>query len=412
MEGTCFDATEALNATIAALRSELAAATAPSDALAEPDECSNSAVDYNMALHTGAVFIVMAASVLGVVSVLAGKRNSALRVSPFVVALGKTAGTGIVLSCALIHMLLPSNESLASPCVPSAFNEGYPAYGYLIAMLSALAMQTIEMCSSSSSFSSSANHSKAPSLRSAADSSSDAAVAPKPLPLTDLPTADSSNAAAVDAPKPLPLAALPTSGSSLGPDACVPLAEPSSSAVVLHVHDDSASPPSGASTSFFSLVSAEFSFTVHSLFIGLAIGIVADDELKALLVALCFHQFFEGVSLGARLSESSLSLTMEVVMCLIFAMAAPIGIGAGVGLMSSGGINTSGGTFLLVQGIFDAICAGILLHIGFHMIIQDFPADVARVVRGSGKHATAKRVAMFAALWGGAGAMAFIGKYI
>jgi zinc transporter ZupT len=162
--------------------------------------------------------------------------------------------------------------------------------------------------------------------------------------------------------------------------------------------------------SILSLLAAEFGFTLHSLFIGLAVGVVADADLNALLVALCFHQFFEGVALGARLVDSSLSSSQDNALALIFTVSAPIGIGCGVGLMSSGGINTNGQTFSLVQGIFDAICAGILLHIGFNLTINEFPKDVARFKEG--KHSTLNCTLMYLALWSGAGIMAFIGKYL
>jgi len=95
---------------------------------------------------------------------------------------------------------------------------------------------------------------------------------------------------------------------------------------------------------------------------------------------------------------------------MLFSVSAPIGIGCGVGLVSSGGINTNGQTFALVQGTFDAICAGILLHIGFHLIINEFPEDVKKV-KGE-RFGIPKALMMYAALWSGAGLMAFIGKFL
>ncbi len=38
-------------------------------------------------------------------------------------------GTGVVLACALVHMLQPSSQSLTSPCVPWEFNTDSNAYG-------------------------------------------------------------------------------------------------------------------------------------------------------------------------------------------------------------------------------------------------------------------------------------------
>ena len=54
-------------------------------------------------------------------------------------------GTGVVLACALVHMLQPSAQSLTSVCVPTEFNTDYPAYAFLFAMLAALVMQFVEV---------------------------------------------------------------------------------------------------------------------------------------------------------------------------------------------------------------------------------------------------------------------------
>ena len=73
------------------------------------DPCANDPSEsYNTPLHIGAVFIILVSSTLGVTIVLAGKSCPALRMSPLFIALGKTLGTGIILACALIHMLQPS----------------------------------------------------------------------------------------------------------------------------------------------------------------------------------------------------------------------------------------------------------------------------------------------------------------
>ena len=134
---SCEDELRNLNATIALLQSELDAATV--------DPCANPQISYGFGLHLATVFIILAASLLGVLSTLVGKHVACLRLSLFVTALGKTTGTGIVLACALVHMLQPSNQSLTSPCVPTAFNSDYTAYAYLYCLLAALAMQTIEV---------------------------------------------------------------------------------------------------------------------------------------------------------------------------------------------------------------------------------------------------------------------------
>jgi zinc transporter 1/2/3 len=371
----CVDAVALLNETVAGLaetitnltetaagliveRDEAIAALAEASVVEDP--CAASSYSYDLPFHIGAVFIVLAVSAAGVLLVVAGKYWKPLRMSPLAIALGKTMGTGIVLACALIHMLLPANEALTSECAPTAFNTDYEAYGYLFALLTALLLQSIDTLIM-----------RLPN--SAKPISSDV-----PCTEVDCPSERLSEAVSVAPP-----------GSAHA-----------------HAHE----------VSLLATMSAEFGFTIHSLFVGLAVGIVSDDELKALLVALCFHQFFEGVALGARLIDKASNLTTPAIILLtaIFAISAPIGIGTGVGVMSAEGLNVNGVAFLLTAGTFDAICAGLLLQIGFSMLINDFPADLASVAppKGGDKYTTAKVTAMFVALWAGAGVMAFIGKYL
>ena len=387
-----------MNATIAALEAQLAAAgpTAP-----DPDPCANTLEGtYSFPMHIGSAFIILLSSCLGVASVLLGKRHAALRMPPLCIALGKTFGTGIVLACALVHMLQPSVVSLTGPCVPASISTDYPAYSYLIAMLAAVAVQTIEMLAKDFQLSAKPvaivctaedceheNLAASDPKQSAHDKRVASAFPAEVRQLEALPQAGGEGGSA--------------SSSSPGSDQSFSSAPPGQP----HAHK---SPPQH---SILSLLAAEFGFTLHSLFIGLAVGVVADADLNALLVALAFHQFFEGVALGARLADSPLSFSQDNALALIFSVSAPIGIGCGVGLMSSGGINTNGQTFSMVQGIFDAICAGILLHIGFNLTINEFPKDVARL-KEDRKHSSLHCTLMYLALWGGGGIMAFFGKYL
>jgi zinc transporter 1/2/3 len=90
-------------------------------------------LNYGVGLHVGAVFIILVASALGV----AFKK---LGIHPFIVIIGKCAGAGVILAVSLVHMLLPANDSLTSPCAPVVFNTDYGAYAFLFAMIAAILM--------------------------------------------------------------------------------------------------------------------------------------------------------------------------------------------------------------------------------------------------------------------------------
>jgi zinc transporter 1/2/3 len=60
----------------------------------------------------------------------------------------------------------------------------------------------------------------------------------------------------------------------------------------------------------------------------------------------------------------------------------------------------------------DAICAGILLYVGFILLFLDFPRDMKRATGSRAKRPLLKALAMYMVLWVGAGLMAFIGRYL
>lgn len=341
--------------------------------------------DWSVPMHVGAIFIVLVVSFLGIATTLIGDTFPKLRLSAYVLSLFKTFGTGIILSCAMVHMLQPAVVSFASPCLPqSVFGEdGYPAYAYAASLAAVLFMQLLDMILASRC---------GPHASQVKDSETGTSAPLLPLPLAQV--ADS-----------------PVQARSVLVDA----------------------------------FSAEFSITVHSIFVGLAVGVVSDEELAGLLVALSFHQFFEGIALGARLCKAPLSLAFRYFLACVFAIAAPAGLAAAVGVMANSVMNTAGETFLLVQGTFDALCSGLLLHVGFSLLLKDFPADVEKLQAvgsseleathsGTSKESrespaaasatgtpaptgskcalTCKRISMHAALWVGAVLMALIGKYL
>jgi zinc transporter 1/2/3 len=116
------------------------------------------------------------------------------------------------------------------------------------------------------------------------------------------------------------------------------------------------------------------------------------------------------VALGARMTEAGLpSWWHEAALVAVFSLAAPLGVAIGVGVTTS--LNTSGMSFLLIQGTFDGVCAGLLLYLGFVLLLLDFPRDVREYVTGKAG-AAMRMAALFSSLWLGAGLMAAIGKWL
>jgi len=304
------------------------------------------------------------------------------RVHPYFIILGKCTGVGVVLACALVHMIQPSNASLTSPCVPYEFNTDYTAYAFLFAMLAALFMQFLDFVLLEYVTSIHAKNHDVEDLEE---------VKKKP----DLTSSEGD------------CAKIPSTPSDVALESPIPGRARHNSGHTHHVHSILLEPGMEKRISAYML---EFSVAVHSVFIGLENGVVDESRLKGLLVALCFHQFFEGVALGARLADANLkSHIQEFFLAAIFSIAAPLGIVVGVVVTST--LNPNGQTFLLIQGTFDGVCGGILLYIGFILLLKDFPEDMKRYCNDS-PNKNLMRAGMFWALWTGAGLMAFIGKYL
>jgi zinc transporter 1/2/3 len=330
----------------------------------DEDPCAEAVpANFDLSLHIASFFIILTASSLGVAFPLVAKNNKKLNINHYSIILGKCAGTGVILACALVHMIQPSNAALTSECVPTTFNTVYPAFAYLFALIAALAMHFLEFILSSY-FIGDCNLEEIERVNKEAhnvDDSHEFGDEEKDQKVNDSHQLASS------------LEQTRLNAKQL------------SEAYML-----------------------EFGVSVHSIFIGLAVGVTDKDGLAALLVALVFHQAFEGVALGSRLSDTTLGIWNEVFLGAIFALSAPVGIAIGTGVYKT--LNTNDGTFLLVQGVFDGICGGILLYTGFTFLLQDFPSDMELYCRG--KHGRLMKAGMFIFLWVFAGLMALIGMFL
>ncbi|PNY23711.1 Zinc-regulated transporter 1 [Tolypocladium capitatum] len=150
----------------------------------------------------------------------------------------------------------------------------------------------------------------------------------------------------------------------------------------------------------------EFGVIFHSVIIGLNLG-VAGDEFSTLYPVLVFHQSFEGLGIGARLSVIPFPARrrwMPWALCLAYGLTTPISIAIGLGLHST--YNGASYTASVVSGVLDSISAGILIYTGLvEMLARDFIFNPNRTD-------SKKRLAlMLVSLYLGAAIMALLGKW-
>ncbi|PYH44568.1 ZIP zinc/iron transport family [Aspergillus saccharolyticus JOP 1030-1] len=149
----------------------------------------------------------------------------------------------------------------------------------------------------------------------------------------------------------------------------------------------------------------EFGVIFHSVIIGLNLGVVG-DEFSTLYPVLVFHQSFEGLGIGARMSAIPFrkGSWLPWVLCALYGLTTPISVAIGLGLRTT--YNSGSYTANVVSGVLDAISAGILIYTGLvELLARDFLFDPHRTQ--DNKRLTFMVVCMLF----GAGIMALIGKW-
>lgn len=124
-----------------------------------------------------------------------------------------------------------------------------------------------------------------------------------------------------------------------------------------------------------SIYAMEFSIAMHSVIIGVDIGLLSSSSelvtLVSLMIAISFHQFVEGFSVGTSLSSDTghtLGNTKIMVFIFIFAVTVPLGII--VGICTSELEETD--TDVIAKGAANAVAAGTLIYISLAEMISEY----------------------------------------
>ncbi|KAK5175748.1 uncharacterized protein LTR77_000887 [Saxophila tyrrhenica] len=117
----------------------------------------------------------------------------------------------------------------------------------------------------------------------------------------------------------------------------------------------------------------EFGVIFHSVIIGLTLG-TAGEEFPSLYPVIVFHQAFEGLGIGARLSAIPFPRKlrwMPWTLCAAYGLTTPIAIAIALGVRTT--YNAGSFTASVVSGVLDSTSAGILIYTGFvELIARDF----------------------------------------
>ena len=150
----------------------------------------------------------------------------------------------------------------------------------------------------------------------------------------------------------------------------------------------------------------EFGVIFHSVIIGLTLA-TAGSEFAALYPVIVFHQSFEGLGIGARLSAIPFPRRlrwMPWALCSAYGLTTPIAIAIGLGVRTT--YNAGSFTANIVSGVLDSTSAGILIYTGFvELIARDFLFNPDR------PNDDRQLAFMVVTLFLGAGIMALLGKW-
>ncbi|KAK4550238.1 hypothetical protein LTR36_003205 [Oleoguttula mirabilis] len=392
---------------------------------------------YNTSLHVAALFQILLLSTLACSFPVIVRRFPRLPIPNYALFLSRHFGTGVLIATAFVHLLPTAFVSLTDPCLPRFWNEVYPAMAGFIAMVGVMAVVGIEMVFATKG----AGHSHAldleqlrgesgggsgqmrrpeasrsesykafrqgamgrevgdydegedavasQSLRSPALSDATDATGSlnKPLP-PEPPFEDDDDLDldeldyAVDDTQPLNGTAHPKHQPSANGRA-----RPTHYSRQVSFADTPAHTRSLTTTNaseqraVLQCLLLEAGILFHSVFIGMALSVSTGPAFIVLLIAISFHQTFEGLALGSRIaaiSSFSTSSPKPWLMSVMYGVTTPLGQAIGLAVHTLYDPASQFG--LLTVGIVNAISSGLLLYAGLvQLLAEDFLSDQSYV---------------------------------
>jgi zinc transporter 1/2/3 len=287
-------------------------------------------------------------------------------------------------------MLTPAVEKLSSECLPASWTESYGPWAFLFVVASILGMQLIDYVVEGA-------YKAAMARRDAADSTPPGAI---------LSVHASRH---VLAPPPGGGGDEETGGATAGEQCAVH----GGGCKSLLPHSPGGSPAAGSAAPapavdrslVVGVYLMEAGIALHSVLIGVSLGVASGSAFVTLLIALSFHQAFEGFAIGSAAVDAGLPHRRALALGALYAVATPVGIAVGIGARLSYRANAAAA--LLTEGVLDSVSAGILIYVGLVELVNPLMTQSVwlRAQRWY------MQVLSFLFLYAGAGAMAVIGKW-
>ncbi|KAK0560636.1 high-affinity Zn(2+) transporter zrt1 [Tilletia horrida] len=118
----------------------------------------------------------------------------------------------------------------------------------------------------------------------------------------------------------------------------------------------------------YEVLALEAGIIFHSIIIGVSVGTSGGPGWRAFLIAIAFHQFCEGVALASRIALlPTTGMVAKILMYAAFVVTTPVGTAIGVGVRQT--FNGNDRDTLLAIGTLNSISAGILIYAALVQII-------------------------------------------
>ncbi|KAK3076875.1 hypothetical protein LTS18_011762 [Coniosporium uncinatum] len=145
----------------------------------------------------------------------------------------------------------------------------------------------------------------------------------------------------------------------------------------------------------------------HSIFIGMALSVSIGSSFAVLLVAISFHQTFEGFALGSRIAALAFPARSPKPWLMALAYGTTTPLGQAIGLAVHSLYDPASEVGLLMVGVMNAVSSGLLLFAGMvELLAEDFLSDASyETLRGR------QRLEACGAVVAGAALMALVGAW-
>ncbi|CZT22438.1 related to Fe2+/Zn2+ regulated transporter [Ramularia collo-cygni] len=386
--------------------------TRPSCASGGPKE------DYNLPLHVGALFIILGVSAGACALPIIALRVPRLRIPAGALFVFRHFGTGVLIATAFVHLFPTAFISLTNACLPPFFNEQYPAFAGAIALAAVFIISIVEMIFSpgrslcSGGADATVEESQTPADRNRPSVNDE--IVPESAQVLTIPqfgrtrsgkgdrnrksmidsTRNRSHVDGVEITGSRPHCEIESKTAdhrwSLSQDSIgVKEAEAERKKLILQC------------------MLLECGILFHSVFIGMSLAVAVGHDQIVLLIAIAFHQTFEGLALGSRIAAVGWKSKALQPWFMALAYGCTTPLGQAIGIATRNLYDPDSTTGLVVVGTMNAISSGLLTYTSLvDLLSEDFLSDHSwKTLRGN------RRVVAMSLVFFGAFCMSLIGAW-